>query len=533
MTSRKSTKSEMYCVITVDNSSKALTKISKSNWSDDLKLKLEKGKEVEIAVYEQDGTALGILWFHVGDYLKELERLSPGSNTLEAWLDLLPVGKIKVSIKFEVPKTKARNHSLARSPGIQKISIQQGHKFTSFNSYGVVKCAVCHQYVTAITGGPSLNCILCDYTCHKKCFSKVSARCISMLSSEVSDADLSSNHRIPHRFQKAKQVGINWCDHCGKMFSIGSEEYSKCIHCNMSAHEECGRRIPDLCGLQDEMLEQLRNVSLPSKTASSASLPQSKSATSLTGSKPDMSIFLPPSKSHSNLNINLPSLQLLSHVKSSDSFVKPTPVLAVKNEDLQPLQPAPERRRVRDESLNYFRHGSKGVGLEDFTFLAVLGKGNFGKVMLAQEKFTNSYYGIKVLKKEFILEHDEVDSTQCEKRCFQVATKDSHPFLVNLHSCFQTESRLYFVMEYVSGGDLMWHIQHRKFTIQQAKFYACEVLLALEYWHKNNIMYRDLKLDNILLTIKGHVKIADYGLCKEKMYHGSTTNTFCGTPGEL
>lgn len=77
----------------------------------------------------------------------------------------------------------------------------------------------------------------------------------------------------------------------------------------------------------------------------------------------------------------------------------------------------------------------------------------------------------------------------------------------------------------------MWHIQHLKFTPQQALFYACEVLLALEYWHQHNIMYRDLKLDNILLTIDGHVKIADYGLCKENMGYGATTGTFCGTPG--
>ena len=103
-------------------------------------------------------------------------------------------------------------------------------------------------------------------------------------------------------------------------------------------------------------------------------------------------------------------------------------------------------------------------------------------------------------------------------------------------------------MEYVSGGDLMLHIQRKQFSLRQAKFYASEVLLALEYFHANGIIYRcaeiletrdehpdllghsDLKLDNILLTLDGHVKVADYGLCKEEMWHGSTTGTFCGTP---
>lgn len=150
--------------------------------------------------------------------------------------------------------------------------------------------------------------------------------------------------------------------------------------------------------------------------------------------------------------------------------------------------------------------------------------------MLSEEKYSKKIYAIKVLKKDFIIENDEVSSTRSEKRVFLTANQERHPFLVNLHSCFQTESRIYFVMEYVSGGDLMWHIQRNYFTEAQAKFYGCEVLLALEYFHSHKILYRDLKLDNILLSVEGHVKLADYGLCKEGMGYGATTSTFCGTP---
>jgi serine/threonine protein kinase len=170
------------------------------------------------------------------------------------------------------------------------------------------------------------------------------------------------------------------------------------------------------------------------------------------------------------------------------------------------------------------------IGLDHFNFLAVLGKGNFGKVMLAETKNTKQLYAIKVLKKEFIIENDEVESVRSEKRVFLIANKERHPFLLNLHACFQTETRVYFVMEYISGGDLMLHIQRGQFGTKRAQFYAAEVCLALKYFHENGVIYRDLKLDNIMLTLDGHVKVADYGLCKEDMWYGSTTSTFCGTP---
>ena len=83
-------------------------------------------------------------------------------------------------------------------------------------------------------------------------------------------------------------------------------------------------------------------------------------------------------------------------------------------------------------------------------------------------------------------------STRSEKRVFLAAARERHPFLLGLHSCLQTETRVYFVMEYVSGGDLMLHIQRKQFSLRQAKFYASEVLLALEYFHANGIIYRSV-----------------------------------------
>ncbi|KFV86484.1 Serine/threonine-protein kinase N2, partial [Struthio camelus australis] len=191
-------------------------------------------------------------------------------------------------------------------------------------------------------------------------------------------------------------------------------------------------------------------------------------------------------------------------------------------------------RRLRREYVEspsfHSPEEKRAVQLEDFHCIAMLGRGHFGKVLLAQYKATGKLYAIKALKKKDIISRDEIDSLNCEKRIFEVVNSSDHPFLVNMFACFQTPHHACFVMEYTPGGDLMMRIHEDIFPEHMARFYAACVVLGLQFLHGKKIIYRDLKLDNLLLDAEGFVKIADFGLCKEGIGFGDHTNTFCGTP---
>uniref|UniRef100_A0A8C0R659 protein kinase C n=1 Tax=Canis lupus dingo TaxID=286419 RepID=A0A8C0R659_CANLU len=168
--------------------------------------------------------------------------------------------------------------------------------------------------------------------------------------------------------------------------------------------------------------------------------------------------------------------------------------------------------------------------LQDFRCLAVLGRGHFGKVLLVQFKGTGKYYAIKALKKQEVLSRDEMESLYCEKRILEAVGRTGHPFLLSLLACFQTSSHACFVTEFAPGGDLMMQIHEDVFPEPHARFYLACVILGLQFLHEKKIIYRDLKLDNLLLDAQGFLKIADFGLCKEGIGFGDRTSTFCGTP---
>jgi len=168
----------------------------------------------------------------------------------------------------------------------------------------------------------------------------------------------------------------------------------------------------------------------------------------------------------------------------------------------------------------------------DFEFLKVIGKGSFGQVLLAQDRLDHTFYAVKVLNKQSIIKKNEQYHIMAERN---VLTKNlSHPFLVSLHYSFQTPQKLFFVLDYVNGGELFFHLtKERYFPEVRARFYAAEIGSAIGYMHDQDILYRDLKPENLLLDREGHIVLTDFGLCKEYISTTDTTQTFCGTPEYL
>lgn len=178
-----------------------------------------------------------------------------------------------------------------------------------------------------------------------------------------------------------------------------------------------------------------------------------------------------------------------------------------------------------------YTQDSGKVGIEDFELLKVIGKGNFAKVMQVRKKDTGRIYAMKILDKEKLIARDQLEHTRTERRVLQLLR---HPFLVNLVYAFQTVDKLYMVIDFVNGGELFFHLKRdKRFKESRARFYACEILLALEHLHKHDVIYRDLKPENILIDRFGHVAVTDFGLAKELVKDNAKTHTFCGTPEYL
>ncbi|KRZ39339.1 Protein kinase C-like 1B, partial [Trichinella pseudospiralis] len=441
------------------------------------------------------------------------EDLQLGSNNL--WIDLEPHGKLHVEVHLDgsfvsshattsnrVFKEKAGAFIGRQRRGAMRRRVHQvnGHKFMATILRQPTFCAHCREFIWGI-GKQGYQCQLCTVVVHKRCHELVVWKCPGVKDTGVAVGEFKSETRfdinVPHRFDLHNYKMPTFCDHCGSLLYGIFRQGLQCQTCHMNVHKRCERNVANTCGVNSKrMAEILSQIGI-----SGYSVKPKKKTSIMTLSERSRTDPLPI---HS-----LSDDQTSSSSKSDECSINGTLHFSMRH---------PTTTMRRDSSSKFT------IG-----------------VLLAEKTGTDEVYAVKVLRKDIILQDDDVDCTMVEKRVLTLAAK--HPFLTALHSCFQTEvlnkmrrmfiliEFLFFVMEFVGGGDLMFQIQRaRKFDEARARFYSAEVTSALQFLHRHGVIYRDLKLDNILLDADGHVKLADFGMCKEGISAEKLTSTFCGTP---
>ncbi|XP_062450979.1 protein kinase C theta type isoform X2 [Rhea pennata] len=458
------------------------------------------------------------------------ERCKKSNGKTEIWLELKPQGRMLMNARYFLEISDAKDIIDCETEGFFSLHQRRGaikqakihnvkcHEFTATFFPQPTFCSVCHEFVWGLNK-QGYQCRQCNAAIHKKCIDKVIAKCTGSAINSRETMFHKERFKIdmPHRFKVYNYKSPTFCEHCGTLLWGLARQGLKCDACSMNVHHKCQTKVANLCGVNQKLMaEALAMI----ESTQQARCQRDTEQISRDGP----------------LEIGFPVLvkevtQLQAVPASTTGKKEPqgisweTPVEGTtKGESL--IEPDSRGEWPQDQQG---RQVLLKLTIEDFVLHKMLGKGSFGKVFLAELKNTDQYFAVKALKKDVVLMDDDVECTMVEKRVLSLAWE--HPFLTHVFCTFQTKENLFFVMEYLNGGDLMFHIQScHKFDLPRATFYAAEIICGLQFLHSKGIIYRDLKLDNVLLDNEGHIKIADFGMCKENMFGDAKTSTFCGTP---
>ncbi|XP_041107672.1 protein kinase C epsilon type isoform X2 [Polyodon spathula] len=541
---------DTYIALNVDESRVGQTstkqKTNSPAWNDEFVTEVRAGRKIELSVFHD--APIGYDDFVANCVIQFEDLLQNGSRHFEDWIDLEPEGRVYVIIDLSGSSSEAAAASKENEERVfrermrprkrqgavrRRVHQVNGHKFMATYLRQPTYCSHCRDFIWGVIGKQGYQCQVCTCVVHKRCHELIITKCAGLKKQEATPDEVGSQRfsvNMPHKFSNHNYKVPTFCDHCGSLLWGLMRQGLQCKVCKMNVHRRCESNVAPNCGVDARGIakvladlgvtpDKITNSGQRRKKLNPAVDPQ-QTVPGSSQSEEDRSKSAPVSPCDQEMK------DLENNIRKALSFDnrgEENKTAASGSTDSQ------GRGGESRENGELRTLQTKRMNLEDFLFIKVLGKGSFGKVMLAELKGTDEVYAVKVLKKDVILQDDDVDCTMTEKRILALARR--HPYLTQLFCCFQTKDRLFFVMEYVNGGDLMFQIQRsRKFDEARSRFYAAEVTSALMFLHQHGVIYRDLKLDNILLDAEGHCKLADFGMCKEGILNGVTTTTFCGTP---
>ncbi|XP_063782877.1 protein kinase C theta type isoform X2 [Pseudophryne corroboree] len=481
-------------------------------WESTFDAHINKGRVMHIIV---EGKPEGVVSETTIELNSLAERCKKNSGMMEIWIELKPQGRMIMNARYFLEQTDPKSHYDSNSESQFALHQRRGaikqakvhnvkcHEFIATFFPQPTFCSVCHEFVWGLNK-QGYQCRQCNAAIHKKCIDKVIAKCTGSAVNSTETVLHKERFKIdmPHRFKTYNYKSPTFCEHCGTLLWGLAKQGLKCAECGMNVHHKCENKVANLCGVNQKLMAEA--LALIESTQQDRRQRESEH------------IYREGPVEVGSTSTNQDKALIR---KECQGIPWESPV-----EEVKSAETTTELGLRIEEPCSHIK-----LAFTDFVLHKMLGKGSFGKVFLVELKETNHFFAMKVLKKEVVLMDDDVECTMVERRVLSLAWEN--PFLTHLYCTFQTKENLFFVMEYLNGGDLMFHIQScHKFDLARATFYAAEIVCGLQFLHSKQVVYRDLKLDNVLLDMEGHIKIADFGMCKENMFGDVKTSTFCGTP---